>query len=108
MNVIILGFVNTDEVSTAMEKLIKESQCYLFTVVGVRLSEKDEPIGYQWAKKNGAPYQYLKVGNEKEMLKEGDYLVVDLREAPGKDVQRLKNFVMQWKAAGKHGTCITE
>ena len=33
MKVLILGFDNVDEITPVMEKLINESQCYLFNII---------------------------------------------------------------------------
>ena len=58
-----------------------------------------------WAKKNGAPIEYLVDADPERLLKKlaaaADYIVFILR-----DEQWLKNFMMQYKMRGKHGTVI--
>ena len=90
-----------------LNELIEEKQCYLFTVLcGATDPEKYTPgLSEVWAKKNGAPIEYLIDADPQRLLKKlaaaADYIIFILR-----DEQWLKNFMMQYKMLGKHGTVI--
>ena len=90
-----------------LNELIEEKQCYLFTML-CGASDPDQYIpglSEVWARKNGAPIEYLVEADPQRLLKKlaaaADYIVFILR-----DEQWLKNFMMQYKMLGKHGTVI--
>ena len=99
MRVLILGFSSLQEVNSTMEKLIEESQCFLFTVV----CGGTDNVAYGWAQKAGAPVTFSQVKTPQGLLKEADYLVMKLDAS---SPQWMKNLMMAWKKEGKHGTVI--
>ena len=99
MRVLILGFSSLQEIDSVMEKLIEESQCFLFTVVCGRA----DTVAYDWAQKVGAPVSFSQVKTPQGLLKEADYLVMKLDAS---SPQWMKNLMMAWKKEGKHGTVI--
>ena len=54
MRVLILGFSSLQEVNSIMEKLIEESQCFLFTVV----CGGTDNVVYEKKQKVGAPVTF--------------------------------------------------
>ena len=54
MRVLILGLSSLQEVNSTMEKLIEESQCFLFTVV----CGGTDNVAYVWAQKAGGPVTF--------------------------------------------------
>lgn len=82
-----------------MEKLITESQCYLFSIVcgGV------DNVAYDWAQKAGAPVIFSQAKTPQGLLKEADYLVMKIND---NTPQWMKNLMMAFKKEGKHGTII--
>ena len=99
MRVLILGFSSLQEVNSTMEKLIKESQCFLFTVVCGGTNN----VAYDWAQKAGAPIAFSQAKTPQGLLKEADYLVIKINDDTS---QWMKNLMMAWKKEGKHGTVI--
>ena len=99
MRVLILGFSSLQEVNSTMEKLIEESQCFLFTVV----CGGTDNIAYDWAQKVGAPVTFSQAKTPQGLLKEADYLVIKINDDTP---QWCKNLMMAWKKEGKHGTVI--
>ena len=99
MRVLILGFSSLQEVNSTMEKLIEESQCFLFTVI----CGGTDNVAYDWAQKAGAPVSFSQAKTPQELLKEADYLVIKIRD---KTPQKCKNLMMAWKKEGKHGTVV--
>lgn len=99
MRVLILGFSSLQEMSSTMEKLIEESQCFLFTVV----CGGTDNVAYDWAQKVGAPVTFSKAKTPQGLLKEADYLVMKLDAS---SPQWMKNLMMAWKKEGKHGTVV--
>ena len=108
MKVLILGFTNYNELDAAMNKLIEESQTYLFNIIcgGVQYSE-NKTIAEQWAENNGCPivrcYEKDTETLLKRLRKECDYLVIKIHD---RTPQWQKNLMMQLKTDGKHGTVI--
>lgn len=119
MKVVIVGFKDYDKLTNTMEKLITESQCYLFTVMcgGTTPIEPapftgnvdpniDRPLGEIWARNNGAPVEYIYNPDVERLLDEiaggADYIVADLSE----DNQFVKRLMMKMKSLGKHGTVV--
>lgn len=100
MRVLILGFDDYAELDATMQKLIEESQCYLFYV----LTSGGDGVSSQWAEKNGAPLYFLKQDATLDYIAWAtDYIVLKLGpQTP----QWHKNLMMKLKAAGKHGTVI--
>ena len=110
MKVLILGFDNVDEITSAMEKLISESQCYLFNIIcgGLGPMPKNPTPAAIWAKNNGAPiywmYGYKSLDELLPALhRETDYLLIKLTNSTP---QWIKNFMMKHKQTGKHGTVV--
>lgn len=104
MRIAILGPWNFDQLSAAMEKLITESQCYLFTVVcgGTDRDNAINSIGYKWAKANGAPVEFITNKNIDKLINklvdEIDF-VVALNDGNG----ITKKIIMKMSMLGKHG-----
>lgn len=109
MKVAILGGDSRDYsvLDKKMNELIEEKQCYLFTVLcGATDPAKYKPgLSEVWAKNNGAPIEYLIDEDQRRLMTKlaaaADYIIFILR-----DEQWLKNFMMQYKMMGKHGTVI--
>ena len=99
MRVLILGFSSLQEVDSVMEKLIEESQCFLFTVVCGGIDN----VAYDWAQKAGAPVTFSQVKTPQALIKEADYLVIKINDDTP---QWMKNLMMAWKKEGKHGTVV--
>ena len=60
MKVLILGFDNVDEITPVMEKLINESQCYLFNIIcgGLGPMPENPTPAAIWAKNNELRFPY--------------------------------------------------
>ena len=101
MRVLILGFSSLQEVNSIMEKLIEESQCFLFTVI----CGGTDNVAYDWAQKTGAPVEFVQVDEPRKLLYKADYLVIKLREG-SETPTWMKNLMMAWKKEGKHGTVV--
>ena len=99
MRVLILGFSSLQEVNSIMEKLLEESQCFLFRVV----CGGTDNVAYDWAQKAGAPVTFSQVKTPQGLLKEADYLVIKINDDTP---QWMKNLMMAWKKEGKHGTVV--
>lgn len=114
VRVLIIGFTDYQELDRTMQKLISDSNCYLFTVlVGGKWPTKtraEQPylsLADEWAKKNGAPVEYNFNDDIDELLRGlliwADYLVIKITE---ETPQIWKNFMMKFKQEGKHGTVV--
>lgn len=109
MKVLILGFDNYNELDRTMQKLIEESQFFLFNTLcgGLDMVNREKSIAETWAEKNGSPIVYIQADDLdsliKKLLNECDYLVIKIND---KTPQWQKNFMMQIKAQGKHGTVV--
>lgn len=108
MNVLILGFDSVAEIDEVMEKLIEESQFYLFNVIIGGISVPDEPGPAEcWAAKRGAPRYFVYKDNAEDLLRElgrvTDYLVIKISD---RTPQWQKNLMMKLKESGKHGTAV--
>lgn len=99
MKVLILGFEDLQELDDVMEKLIAESQCFLFSVV----CGGTNSCAYGWAQMRGAPVIFSQARSPQDLIKEADYLVMKLIST---SPQWHKNLMMKWKMEGKHGTVI--
>ena len=99
MRVLILGFSSLQEVNSTIEKLIEESQCFLFTVV----CGGTDNVAYDWAQKAGAPVSFSQAKTPQGLLKEADYME---KKRNDDTPQWMKNLMMAWKKEGKHGTVI--
>lgn len=108
MRIVILGPWNFERLSATMEKLITDSQCYLFTVIcgGTDTNNAKNSIGYQWAIQNGAPVEFLFEADGEKLLNKiaqtADYLVC---YNDGNN-QFIKRLIMKFKSQGKHGTVV--
>jgi hypothetical protein len=91
-----------------MNKLIEDSQCFLFTVVcgGQDQMSAKQGIGYQWATANGAPVEFIVEADLEKLLSKiaqtADYIVA---YNDGKN-QIVKRLIMDFKMKGKHGTLV--
>lgn len=109
MTVLILGFDNLQEINDIMEKLISESQCFLFSIAagGLRSAYTENLVAVTWAKNNGAPLNRIIEDTPealiKKMIKECDYLVMKINDS---SPQWHKNLMMAFKKEGKHGTVV--
>ena len=108
MKVLILGFTDYSELDNAMNKLIEESQVFLFNIIcgGLEYSE-NKTIAEQWAENNGCPIVRCYEQSLDKLLwrlrAETDYLVIRISDGTP---QWQKNLMMQLKSDGKHGTVI--
>jgi hypothetical protein len=96
MKILILGEWEYKRLSATMEKLIEDSQCYLFTIVS-----SPAGIGRKWAVENGSGLEIWTETADKLV----DY--IDYVVAFG-DSQEIKNFIMKIKMQGKHGIWVKE
>lgn len=105
MKIVILGPWNFDQLSARMEKLITESQCYLFTVVcgGTDETKIKTSVAYKWATANGAPVKFLIEENVDKLIEqlvdEIDYVVAASDGNP-----HIKKIIMKMSMLGKHGS----
>ena len=107
MKVVIIGFNDYDKLDAAMQSLIEEKQCFLFTVLCGGTSPKaPQTMGTAWAEKNGAPLEYIFDEDPERLLekisKSADYIVAFV-DGSNNMVSRL---VMKMKNLGKHGSVI--
>lgn len=90
-----------------MEKLIVDSQCFLFTVICGGTDENDlkSSSGYRWAIRNGAPVEFMIEADVEKLLNKiaqtADYIV-----CYNNGNQLVKRLIMKFKSQGKHGTVI--
>ena len=108
MKVLILGFTDYKELDVTMNKLIEDSQVFLFNIICGGLNYVDsKTIAEQWAENNGCPivrcYEKDMESLLKRLRKECDYLVIKIHD---QTPQWQKNFMMQIKSDGKHGTVV--
>jgi hypothetical protein len=105
MKIVIVGLWNYDLLTATMNKLIEDSQYFLFTVVcgGQVESAAKQGIGYQWASANGAPVEFIIEADLEKLLNKiaqtADYIV-----AYNDGSQIVKRLMMDFKMQGKHGT----
>lgn len=109
MKILILGFDNYNELDTTMQKLIEDSQCFLFTVLcgGTDQSNHQVSLAEQWAIANGCPIEKIYNKDIDKLMwilgQEATYLVIKISESTP---PHLKNFMMKFKMEGKHGTVV--
>lgn len=98
MTVTIVGFqdMHFTELETAMEKLISQSQCFLFNVLASKGS-----VGERWAQKNGAPIVYPTDKTLEFLIKNADYFMI--YNDGSKSMHKL---IFQIMKSGKHGTIL--
>ena len=101
MKVAIVGFDegHRKELADAMEALITQSQCFLFTVVAANPNS----IGARWARHNGAPVEYVSDTSLEGLIKSATYFVI----WNDGSVQSHR-LIFKVKAAGLHGTILGE
>lgn len=105
MKIAILGPWDYKQLSALMEKLITESQCYLFTVVcgGTDETKIKTSVAYKWATANGAPIKFLIEKNVNKLIEqlvnEIDYVVAANDGNP-----HIKKIIMKMSMLGKHGS----
>jgi hypothetical protein len=108
MKVVILGPWDIEPLSASMNKLIDDSQCFLFTVIcgGQDSNAAKSSIGYKWAAKNGAPVEFIIEADLEKLLNKivqtADYIV-----AFNDGSQIIKRLIMKFKMEGKHGTVLS-
>jgi len=107
-SVLIVGFNNYNELSSAMEKVIKETQTYLFSIVvgGIEYSSY-KTLAEQWAINNGAGIIRIYDSDFDRLIwklhKEVDYIVIKIDN----DTPNVwKRFMEQMVREGKHGKVI--
>lgn len=108
MNILIIGFNNYNELDRVMNKLIEDSQCYLFNVLVGGTQKANEPtLAEQWAVNNGAPTLRIYEEDMKKLMwllgNATDYLV--MKRAVLRQPVWVK-FMQEMKEKGKHGTVI--
>lgn len=109
MNKIVIVWTgNEGLLAKTMEKLIADSQCFLFTVIcgGTDESSLKFSSGYRWAIRNGAPVEFMIEADVEKLLNKiaqtADYIV-----CYNDGNQLVKRLIMKFKSQGKHGTVIT-
>ena len=109
MKILILGFDNYNELDATMQKLIEDSQCFLFTILcgGTDQSNHQASLAEQWATANGCPVEKIYNKDIDKLMwilgQEATYLVMKISESTP---PHLKNFMMKFKMEGKHGTIV--
>lgn len=108
MNKIIIIWSGDEKLlAETIEKLIVDSQCYLFTVLcgGTDEGSVRSSLGYRWAVKNGAPVEFLIEADVEKLLNKivqsADYIV-----CYNDGNQLVKRLIMKFKLQGKHGTVV--
>ena len=108
MNKIVIIWSGDEELlARTMEKLIVDSQCFLFTVIcgGTDESNLKSSSGYRWAIRNGAPVEFMIEADVEKLLNKiaetADYIV-----CYNNGNQLVKRLIMKFKSQGKHGTVI--
>lgn len=108
MKIAILGPWQYNHISSVMEELISESQCFLFTVVcgGTQWDGCRDSVGYKWASANGAPIEFLVEENIEKLL-DKVAATIDFAVAlyDGKN-QFISRLIMKLKSMGKHGKVV--
>lgn len=117
-SVVIVGFSDYNELSAAMEEVIKREDNYLFTVCVGSTEDSSLPFGdnqpelkpslaEEWAKNNGAPvfYFYRKSVDEimRELRKVVDYIVIKVDD---NTPNVWKRFLEEMRREGKHGFIV--
>lgn len=104
MKIAILGPWSYDRLSATMEKLITESQCYLFTVVcgGTNREDIHKSVGYKWAIANGAPVEFL-VNKDINKLINSLTKAIDFVVSADDGNPVIKRIIMKMNILGKHG-----
>lgn len=108
MKVLILGFTDYNELDKTMNKLIEDSQTFLFYIICGGLEyTNNKTIAEQWAENNGCPivrcYEDSLDKMTRKLRSETDYLVMKISD---RTPQWQKNLMMQLKLDGKHGTVV--
>lgn len=107
MKVAIVNFKDYNTLSAAMDRLIEDSQFFLFTIVcgGTDQYSEVASLGEIWAKNNGAPIQFIFEENIDQLLNKivqtADYLVAYNDGNP-----HTKRLIMKFSSEGKHGTVV--
>ena len=101
MKVAMIGFTEETkkDMADAMENLITQSQCFLFTAVAA----SPDSLGARWARHNGAPIEYCKDTSLDGLINSATYFLIwnDGSKA-------MHKLIFKIKAAGKHGTVLGE
>lgn len=107
MKVVIAGFPSYDLLDQVMEKLIEDSQFYLFYVVcgGTDSRTYSPGLSERWAREHGAPIQYI-WAEEQNVLTERIVYTADYLVAFRDGSKFVRDLIMCFRAAGKHGTVI--
>lgn len=105
MRILIIGFEDYSTFDNVMQKLIENSQCFIFTVIcGGCKPISRQSIAEKWAINNGAPIEYIYEEDIEKLinkiLKSTDYLVAQSGTYFSDWVIRKMQFL------GKHGTVI--
>ena len=95
-----------DILDSHLNKLIEDSQCYLFTILcGASKNNTSPPLSLMWADKNGCPVEFLNAedGNIiNKLFNKATYIIFILH----KDDVFTKKLFMKYKMLGKHGSVI--
>lgn len=87
-----------------LNELIEEKNLFLFTMLCGVPSADTQPrptLGSFWAKRNGAPIQWMHRPTPAHLIKEADYIIFFIDGN-----QEIKNMMMKYKMTGKHGSVI--
>lgn len=110
MNVLILGFDKLEEVDQEMEKLVNDSQYFLFNIIAGGLDggeRTSKSIAEQYAELRGAPLIYVFKPDVNslvsELARKTDFLLMRLDERTPAWQSRL---MMKIRMEGKHGKVI--
>lgn len=96
-----------DLLKNTLNKLIEDSQQYLFTVLcgSTNPNNITPSLGEMFAEEYGALKEYIYDRDPQKLLNriayKADYIIFIIH-----DEQWIKNFMMQYKMSGKHGTVI--
>lgn len=96
-----------DLLNSTLNKLIEDSQCYIFTMLcGTTDPTISTPsLGELWAQEYGILTERIIDPDPQKLLNKiaykADYIIFIIH-----DEQWIKNFMMQLKMSGKHGTVI--
>ena len=110
MKLIICGFTDYNKLDKIMQKLIEDSQCFIFTILcgGIKQegASRVPSLAEEWARKNGAPVEYVWHTDPEILLfklsKQATYIVYDRSNATNWHARLL----MKIKAEGGHGTVV--
>lgn len=100
----IIGPWDYNYLCAVMDKLIEESQYFLFDVIcgGTEESVLFQSVGYRWAVEHGAPVYFL-IAETVDKLIEKLVKDVDFAVIMNDGSRVIKKIIMELSIAGKHG-----